>query len=101
MSLNRKIEEIRQKPEKERMRYVQIAVFVSMLLIVIIWLISFTLFGRKNNKDSIMDILQDENINSLEEQKDPLKNTTEQLKGAKEQVQDSITGTSREGFETN
>ena len=41
MNINRKLEEIRQKPEHIRMRYVWGAVAVSMFLIILIWIFSF------------------------------------------------------------
>lgn len=40
MNINEKIEEIRQKPEHERVRYVWGAVAISMLFVVIIWIVS-------------------------------------------------------------
>jgi hypothetical protein len=40
MDLNKKIEEIRQKPENIRLRYVWGAVVVSMIFIIIIWIFS-------------------------------------------------------------
>jgi hypothetical protein len=41
MNLSDKIEEIRQKPEHEKIRYVWGMVAISMVLIVSIWVISF------------------------------------------------------------
>ena len=40
MNIQDKIEEIRQKPEHERMRYVWIMVSVSMFFVIIIWVVS-------------------------------------------------------------
>jgi hypothetical protein len=40
MNISKKIEEIRQKPENIRMRYVWFFVAVSMLIIIIIWIFS-------------------------------------------------------------
>jgi len=40
MNINRKIEEIRRKPEHIRMRYVWGAVAIAMFFIIIIWLFS-------------------------------------------------------------
>lgn len=40
MNISDKIEEIRQKPEHERMRYVWGMVSVSMFFVIIIWIVS-------------------------------------------------------------
>lgn len=49
MNINKKIEEIRKKPEHIRMQYVWGAVFISMVFIFIIWLFSIkTLIQSKN-----------------------------------------------------
>lgn len=42
MSIHNRIETIRQKPEHIRMRYVLGSVFLSMLLISILWIFSIT-----------------------------------------------------------
>jgi hypothetical protein len=49
MDIYRKIEEIRQKPEHIRMRYVWASVAVSMFFILIIWFMSF---GVRPNSSS-------------------------------------------------
>ncbi|MDD3498535.1 MAG: hypothetical protein PHH24_03460 [Candidatus Moranbacteria bacterium] len=40
MDISKKIEEIRRKPEHERLRYVWGMVAVSMIFIIIIWIVS-------------------------------------------------------------
>lgn len=47
--LNKKIEEIRQKPEAERLRYVWGAVSVCMVFIFLIWALSVKVSLQKNN----------------------------------------------------
>jgi hypothetical protein len=69
MYINRKIEEIRQKPEHIRMRYVWLMMAISMLLIISIWIFSF----KSNIESSPSDkaILPDFK-NALESQKQEL-----------------------------
>jgi len=45
-----KIEEIRQKPEHEKIRYVWGMVAISMVLVVFIWMFSFKSMFRGNEK---------------------------------------------------
>ncbi|MDD5083895.1 MAG: hypothetical protein PHT88_03070 [Candidatus Moranbacteria bacterium] len=42
MGIQTKIEEIRRQPERVRMRYVLTSVFVSMLVISVLWIFSIT-----------------------------------------------------------
>ena len=48
MNINKKIEEIRNKPESVRMKYVWISVFISMLLIFSIWVLSIMVMLKKD-----------------------------------------------------
>jgi len=65
MDLNQKIEEIRQKPEYIRLRYVWSGVAISMFLIVIIWIFSLNEETNKikpaenNNLPDIKQSLED------------------------------------------
>lgn len=79
-----KIEEIRQKPEHERIRYVWIMVAISMIVIIFIWVVSFkSMFsgGEKTNsgndpvtnleraeKDGVLS--EERNTNSQKVEKD-------------------------------
>ena len=54
MDINKKIEEIRQQPEHVRIRYVWIAVAVSMFFIILIWLFSLNESFKKTNPASDM-----------------------------------------------
>ena len=60
MDIDKKIEEIRQKPEHERVKYVYGAVILSMLLIITLWIFSI--------RESIRDITRNtESEDSSEE----------------------------------
>lgn len=50
MNLTNKIEEIRKKPEHERVRYVWMMVSISMVFIVFIWFFSFKSMFRGEEK---------------------------------------------------
>ena len=76
MDINKKIEEIRQKPEHIRIKYVYGALALSMFLILIIWIFSFRESIREitNNKAAKefsgireqLDTNADESLPSLE-----------------------------------
>jgi hypothetical protein len=55
MDINRKIEEIRQKPEHIRLRYIWGLVSISMLFVIIIWVLSI--------KESAKNLRSDNNVN--------------------------------------
>jgi hypothetical protein len=74
MSISDKINEIRQKPEHIRLRYVWAAVAVSMFFIVIVWLFSLqetfkNSAPKLDTEDSIKNQWQEykENMPSIEE----------------------------------
>jgi hypothetical protein len=74
MSINKKIEEIRCKPEHIRIRYVWAGVLITMLFIVIIWLFSLgESFENFSSSTSDARYLKDqwnntkENMPSIEE----------------------------------
>jgi heme/copper-type cytochrome/quinol oxidase subunit 2 len=50
MNLMDKIEEIKQKPERERIFYVWVMVAICMIFIVLVWFFSFKNTFRKENK---------------------------------------------------
>ncbi len=53
MGIHKKIEEIRQKPEHQRVRYVWMAVAICMFFLVILWIFSVKdLFNRENQSIS-------------------------------------------------
>lgn len=75
MNINKKIEEIRRKPEHIRHRYVLGAVAISMLLILIIWIFSIkesfkSMSSEEENfsklKESFDENINKENLPSLE-----------------------------------
>lgn len=73
MDLAKKLEEIRQKPESVRIRYVWGSVAVSMLIIVIIWIFSLE-ESFKNIKTNDLQTMPDlkQNIDDLKSIKDSL-----------------------------
>jgi len=52
MNINKKIEEIRQKPEHERLRYVWGSVAVCMFFVLVIWLLSVRISLQKTAAQS-------------------------------------------------
>ncbi|MFH0969796.1 MAG: hypothetical protein V1804_04775 [Patescibacteria group bacterium] len=56
MNISQKIEEIRQKPEHIRLRYVWGSVAISMIFIIIIWVFSFSESFKKKEATSGADI---------------------------------------------
>jgi len=68
MNIGRKIEDIRNKPEHIRERYVWVAVGICMLFILSIWLFSFRMvFKQKSEPDAAMPVkeLMDKSKQSL------------------------------------
>jgi hypothetical protein len=53
MNIERKLEEIRQKPEHIRMRYVWGAVAVCMFLVILIWIFSFKNTFESSSSDKV------------------------------------------------
>jgi len=51
MSLSSKIEEIRRKPEREKIRYVWAMVFICMIFIIFVWI--FSLKNSMQNEDVV------------------------------------------------
>jgi hypothetical protein len=51
MGLYEKIEEIREKPEHIRMRYVWAMVAISMIFVILIWI--FSLVGNRNPESTV------------------------------------------------
>lgn len=61
MQLMQKIEEIRNKPEHIRMRYVWASVLVSMIFIIIIWIFSMlTLFNKDSSQNPDLTPIKDQ-----------------------------------------
>ncbi|MGW8185484.1 MAG: hypothetical protein ACWGHO_05245 [Candidatus Moraniibacteriota bacterium] len=77
MSLMEKIEEIRQKPEHEKIRYVWGMVAISMVFMVFIWMFSFKSMFRGNEKinsgTDTLGGLEKIESNSLEAENDNFK----------------------------
>ena len=86
MNLQDKIEEIRQKPEHMRLRYVWGLTAVSLLIIIILWLFSIK-SQQDDSLDPVLDSDQENIINQLGEQKQSLQNAAGQMKDAFREVQ--------------
>jgi len=86
MNIYEKIEEIRNKPEHIRMRYVWILMIVSMVIIITIWIISF--WGAKSRQaieNDPMEVFNDlksqtQTLDQYKDQADELKDNFNQLK---------------------
>lgn len=79
MGLYGKIEEIRNKPEHIRIRYVWFMVFISTLAIIFLWWFSFKSKQMESNP-ALESIRSSEIIPQINEQKDSLKNTAQEAK---------------------
>lgn len=77
MDLERKIEEIRKKPEHIRLRYVYGMMAVSMFFIILLWIFSYTTDTKKN---SSLELKNREIIRDFQEQKKSLQDTAEKAK---------------------
>ena len=66
MDINKKIEEIRQKPEHERIRYVWGMVVICMFFVIILWIISLKDgFNNRSSSGGDSNILEQINLEGL------------------------------------
>ncbi len=96
--IEKKIHDIRSKPEHIRMRWVWVLVAISMIIIILIWAISLrvNLSQSRSEGSSIKDFSQsikksldgDEKENSLDDLLKEGKQTIEQTKDAKDTIGD-------------
>ncbi len=77
MDLERKIEEIRKKPEHIRLRYVYGMMAISMFFIILLWIFSYTTGVKKN---PATELKNQEIIQNFQQQKKSLQDTTEEAK---------------------
>ncbi|MFA6973631.1 MAG: hypothetical protein WC238_02710 [Parcubacteria group bacterium] len=96
MNIYNKLEEIRNKPEHIRMRYVWLMVTLSMLFVLIIWLVSFK---SGQEKDTLLpsDVTNSDIVNQFNEQKDSLKNATQGMTNAIQQGADATNNSQQQG----
>jgi len=89
IDIRNKIEEIRQKPEHIRLRYVWAMMAISMLCIVFIWFFSF-LAEEKSSESSVMTP-NDQNIENIKQSQQEIQNAASGMKQtldtAKNQIQ--------------
>lgn len=81
------------------MRYVQIALFVSMFAIVIIWFLSFSTYGRKDSGGLQLDFSQNQKVEDLKAQKKSLDEATNGLKNAANDIDKTAPDKNSEGFQ--
>jgi ATP-dependent Zn protease len=81
MDITKKIEEIRNKPEHIRLRYVWFFVFLSMILILFVWFFSMKMqMMQFNGSDSNIKADFGATINDFNKQTETLKNTADNTK---------------------
>ncbi|HRZ95015.1 MAG TPA: hypothetical protein P5262_00380 [Candidatus Moranbacteria bacterium] len=78
MGLQDKIDEIRQKPEYIRIRYVWMWVSISMVFVVAIWIVSIVAQNKKNTASEITPNPQI--LEQFKDQKKSLEDVTGQMK---------------------
>ena len=78
MDIHKKIEEIRQKPDHEKIRYVWGAVTISMLFVFIIWIFSIRVSFQKNQTTETNQATEEleAKLKNLKEAAPSLKNLT-------------------------
>lgn len=90
MNLSSKIEEIRQKPEHVRLRYVWFLVVLCMTFVFIIWI--FSLKSQPVSAPITQDnIISPDLTNELQTQKESWQETQQQLKNSLNEAQNSTT----------
>lgn len=86
MNINDKIEEIRNKPEHIKIRYVWGSVAISMIIIIIIWIFSWQAAPQeKKAADDNFGKLKN-NFEELNKSADDVKNLAPSLKSALENI---------------
>jgi hypothetical protein len=83
MDLSRKIDEIRQKPERIRKRYAFFCTAVSMVFVLLIWAIS--LASQRVDTSGLNSISQSETWQQFGEQKKSLEDITTKTKNSVQQ----------------
>lgn len=79
MSIQEKIEEIRKKPEHIRLRYVWGLTFFSLAIVILIWIISISAQKEAPKDETILEN-QQQLMESFQDQKKSLQDTTSQMK---------------------
>jgi Tfp pilus assembly protein PilN len=79
LDINKKIEEIRRKPEHERMRYVWGSVAVCMVFVFLVWILSVKISLQKNAGK-----IQPQNIPDISQQLQDIKKATPSISDLKQ-----------------
>jgi type II secretory pathway component PulM len=82
MDINKKIEEIRQKPEQERLRYVLFWVVGCMIFIVLIWLLSLS----SSFTNRIQEDKEDQQVTELKQQVQEIKKSAPSIEQFKKEA---------------
>ena len=90
MGIYDKIEEIRQKPEHIRMRYVWLMVAISMTFVLAVWFLSF---GNGRNESTLLPSpgVNSDVVDQFNAQKDSLKNAAQGLTNSMSQLDGDTT----------
>lgn len=86
MNIQRKIEEIRQKPEHIRLRYTYAAVAVSMFFILILWFFSLS----ENIRKTRVDMNKQNVFDQAGSQKKSLKEATDNIKSSLDNINNTL-----------
>ncbi len=93
MDINRKIEEIRQKPEHIRLRYIWGLVAISMLFIITIWVLSVKESAKSLNSDNnnLPDIGQSlQEIDSIRNSAPSIDELSENIQNSANTIEESL-----------
>ncbi len=82
MDINKKIEEIRQKPERERLKYVLFWVVGCMIFIVLIWLLSLSSSFTNRTQENE----EDQQVTELKQQVQEIKKSTPSIEQFKKET---------------
>ncbi len=89
MNIQRKLEEIRRKPEHIRLRYTYGAVAISMFFIILLWIFSLTDTIRKADTTKQQNVFE-----NIDTQKKSLKDATTDIKKSLDDLNNSVPKTS-------
>lgn len=86
MDINKKIEEIRQKPERERLKYVVFWVVGCMFFVVLVWLLSLSTSFTSKPEEKV----EDQQLTEFEQQVKEIKKSAPSIEQFKKESLDQI-----------